>query len=190
MAVDVVLVVILSYRMINNFSSIIDLIHAIVIGLDVNSDWARVGVVTYADNVTYIVALNQSIGQQSNLLEYLNFYAYGGASNMIAALRTMRQTVFTAANGARGAGVARQIAVLVGDGYSTVDAATTVGEAQSAKSAGIEMHSIVVVDASGDYDLATMTAISSDPTRFVYKLQTVSDIGAVSAALLGNICRT
>ena len=79
---DVVLVLDLSGSVEAEYELIMDFSRALSLGLDINSDSARVGVVTFADNVSNVILLDQFIQQQRNFIEALNFPHHRGATNI------------------------------------------------------------------------------------------------------------
>jgi len=64
------------YELIMNFS------RAIVPGLNINDDRARVGVVAFCDNVSRVIVLNESIRRQNDLIEAFNFPHHRGKTNI------------------------------------------------------------------------------------------------------------
>ena len=64
------------------YELIMDFSRAVVQGLNINDDWARVGVVAFCDNVTRVIPLDQFIGRQSDLIEALNFPHHRGRTNI------------------------------------------------------------------------------------------------------------
>ena len=79
---DVVLVLDLSGSVEAEYDLIIDFSRALSLGLSINSDAVRVGVVAFCDNVSRVIYLNEFIGQQSRFIEHLNFPHHRGATNI------------------------------------------------------------------------------------------------------------
>ena len=78
--VDVVLMLDLSGSV--EYQLVTELGRALVLELQVNTDAVRVGVVTFSDNVSRVIALDAFVRQQSNLIETLNFQQLRGKTNI------------------------------------------------------------------------------------------------------------
>jgi len=79
---DVVLLLDLSGSVEAEYELIMDFSRALSLGLDINSDAVRVGVVAFSDNVSHVINLDQFIGQQRNFTEALNFPHHRGKTNI------------------------------------------------------------------------------------------------------------
>jgi len=79
---DVVLLLDLSGSVEAEYNLIMDFARALAVGLPVNTDAVRVGVVAFSDNVSRIIYLNEFAGQQRNLIEALNFRHHRGRTNI------------------------------------------------------------------------------------------------------------
>jgi len=77
---DLVLVLDLSGSV--EYDLIMDFSRALSLGLNINSDAVRVGVVAFSDNVSRVIQLDQFITQQRNFIEALNFPRRLGATNI------------------------------------------------------------------------------------------------------------
>ena len=67
---DAVLVLDLSSSV--EYDIIMDFTRALSLGLHINSDAVRLGLVAFSDNVFHVINLDQFIGQQRNFSEALN----------------------------------------------------------------------------------------------------------------------
>ena len=88
--VDVALLLDLSgsveYELVTEFA------RALVLELQVNTDAVRVAVVTFADNVTRVIMLDEFVAQQRNLIETLNFQQVQGKTNIQVTPPSARST--------------------------------------------------------------------------------------------------
>jgi len=85
-----VLVLDLSGSVEAEYQLIMDFSRALSVGLDINHDSVRVGVVAFSDNVSHIYYLSRFIGQQRNLIESLEFPHHRGATN----IQVTRQIIY------------------------------------------------------------------------------------------------
>jgi len=73
------------YDLITQFS------RTLSIGLSINNDAVRVGVVVFSGNVSRVIPLNQFITRQRNLIQALNFARrHGKATNIQVAILSSR----------------------------------------------------------------------------------------------------
>ena len=79
---DIVLVLDLSGSVEAEYDLIMDFSRALVAGLNIDDDWARVGVVAFCDNVSNVIPLDQFIRRQNDLIEALNFPHHRGKTNI------------------------------------------------------------------------------------------------------------
>jgi len=64
------------------YEPIMEFSRALALNLNINSDAVRIGVVTFADNVSNVILLDQFIQQQRNFIEALNFRQHRGETNI------------------------------------------------------------------------------------------------------------
>lgn len=102
-----------------NFEKVVDFVKSIIEGLRVgsvdSSRPSRVGLLTYSDGVNVQFHLN-TFAMKYNILNAFPPHYTMGRTNTAQALRVMRQTMFTQANGDQSG--AKNLAVVITDGYS------------------------------------------------------------------------
>jgi hypothetical protein len=166
------------YRLVTTFA------RNVTYGLNIDSDLVRIGAVTYATTVTDQFGMDTYSGFKTAVINAMNFYHEGGRTNTQEAL-SVALNQFTPARGDR-AGV-QNVIILVTDGYSNVDKEMTVPNAVTVKNAGIDLYSIAIGETPNDLEL---TEVSSDPTsEYLYRLQSLDDVEAVSNNLLDRLCQ-
>jgi len=79
---DVALLLDLSGSVEAEYDLIMDFSRALTLGLSINNDAVRVGVVPFSDNVSRVIYLNQFIGRQHDLVEVFNFAHHRGRTNI------------------------------------------------------------------------------------------------------------
>jgi len=84
---DVVLILDLSGSVEAEYELIMAFSRALVLGLSINSDSVRVGIVAFSDNVSHVIQLDEYIRQQRNLTERLNFPHHRGETHIQVAVQ-------------------------------------------------------------------------------------------------------
>ncbi|KAG8516266.1 Collagen alpha-4(VI) chain [Galemys pyrenaicus] len=101
-----------------NFQKVKNFLHSVVLGLDISSDQAQVGLVQYSDNIYPTFQLNQ-YSQRNSVLEQIQNLPYRtGGTNTESSLEFIRTTYLTEAAGSGAKGRVPQIVILVTDGES------------------------------------------------------------------------
>lgn len=97
----------------------------------------------------------------------------------------MRTTHFTPSHGQR-TGV-RNVAVLISDGNSNINADNTVPEADRARSQGIDVYSVGL---GRNPNLPELNDISNDPdSEYVVRLPSLTDVDSAANELLERLCK-
>jgi len=79
---DVVLILDLSGSVEAEYELIMDFARALSLGLSIDSDSVRVGVVAFSDNASHVIQLDEFIQRQRNFIERLNFPHHRGETNI------------------------------------------------------------------------------------------------------------
>lgn len=184
---DVVFVLDGSGSLENSFEVSLRLTKFIVQGLNFAGGQTRVGVLTYSDQPSVGFYLNR----YSDLRSVLNAIAFNqaaGATNTQAALDQLRLSMFTASNGDR-QGV-DNIAVVLTDGLSNVNADQTIPKAQLAQQNGITIIGVGIEDQDGMNLMEVEDISSQPPSKYSFAVIDTSDAGLMSTAnrILDLIC--
>lgn len=185
---DVVFVLDGSGSLEDSFEISLNLTKLIVEGLNFAGGRSRVGVLTFSDQPFVGFYLNR-YPDSTSVLNAIAFSQVVGYTNTQAALDQLRLSMFTASNGDR-QGV-DNIAIVITDGNSNVDADQTIPKAQLAQQSGITIIGVGIEDQDG-MNLMEIEGISSQPpSRYSFAMIDTSDTGVMSTAnsILDLICQ-
>ena len=170
----------------DNFELLLNFVTAIVNRLSIGPDASRVGVVTYSNTASNIIYLND-FGSKYDLIDAIMRIGYlGGTTNTSGALQVMRTEQFTSENGDRPN--VPNVAIVVTDGRSTVDADQTLPQARAARDDGIQMFAVGI---TSDIDIYEVRGISSEPQLLGESYFTSTDftnLNDIVDNLLNNAC--
>jgi len=156
----------------------------VVSGLDVTNDNARVGAITFSDEVVGQFYMKDYIGQAVALYNAFDFYDVFGTTNTPAALTDAQTQQFTMANGDRD-GIPNYI-VIVSDGYSDVNQQNTIPDAMALKNQGVTIYSIAV---GPDPQYSELNGMASTPSsQYVIPLPMMGNITSTANTLLQRLC--
>ena len=161
----------------------IELARTIAWGMDMNLDRTRVSGLAFSTNIIDRFHLNQ-YEEKEQVINALTFYDRGSKTNIPLALTELMFDLFVPNNGDRN-GVPN-VAVLLTDGYATIDEFRVSGLVQQVKDRGIELY-IVGVGDNIKLDLPTWTSPTS--TDHYFRLQDRSEIPRVADNILNQLCR-
>lgn len=125
-----------------NFDEMKDFVKDFLLDADIDKDKARVGVIIYSTSEHVMFQMNHYHTKADVFKAVDNIKYITGVTNTAGALKTMRENMFSAANGDR-PGV-KNIAIVVTDGMSNVNPSKTVPEANDARANNIEIFAIGV----------------------------------------------
>ena len=166
------------YEMTINFA------RAVVQGLDMSVGRSQVAAVAFSSDVVDFFPLNRYTDKES-VLTALYFFHQLGRTNAQAAIRKMRNDIFTPSGGDR-FGIPN-IAILVSDGNSNVDEFNTIPEANRAKDQDIE---IITVAIGENVNLIELEQVASEvDSDHIYRLERTEDIDEVARRLLDYVCQ-
>ncbi|KAI0230324.1 Collagen alpha-6(VI) chain [Lamellibrachia satsuma] len=183
-SLDLVFVMDLSGSVENEYEMSVQFAQRVVYGLNMRYDRTRVAVVTFSTTVGDQFYLN-SYTSKDAIINAMNFHHKGGRTNTQEALNVMRTTHFTPSHGQR-TGV-RNVAVLISDGNSNINADNTVPEADRARSQGIDVYSVGL---GRNPNLPELNDISNDPdSEYVVRLPSLTDVDSAANELLERLCK-
>jgi collagen type VI alpha len=181
---DIVFVLDLSGSLEEVYDVVIQFAKRSILSLPVGSGLTRVSVVTYAEIPKLVFDLN-AYTSTATIRNALAFSKAGGTTNTQEAIRLAYQTAFTTTRGDR-SGV-KNVMVVVSDGQSNVQPASTIPEATSAKQQGIELFAVGI---GQDVNVAEIDGMASEPrqSHMVY-VPTAADVDAGAKRLLDLLCQ-
>ena len=141
-----------------NFQKVLTFVKDFLSDADIDSGNVRVAVVIYSSKVQVQFYLNR-YRKKEEVLDAIDRIPYiAGSTNTYGGLNTMKEVMFSAANGDR-ANVPN-LAMLITDGVSNINAFKTIPEAESARAQGIHIYSIGI----GLADTSELKKIASAPS--------------------------
>jgi collagen type VI alpha len=184
---DVVFVLDLSGS-VTQYRTIIDLIRAIIYGLDVTNDQVLVGFVTYSTDVNDHFFLNMYSRSRSALITAVNFNELGGTTNTQGALNFVKDSVFTTSNGDR-PGV-DNVVILLSDGYSDEPEGSSpdANAGSSLKQSGATIYTIGFGAAPNILELNTLASAPTSMHTFVLPSANTTDITTTANSLIAQLC--
>ena len=143
---------------VENYDLLLNFVVSIVDELEIGPTATRVGLVLFSDIGEMIFPLD-AYSEKSDLIEAILETKYvGGNTNTSGGLLIMQNEAFTTAMGDR-ANYAN-VAIVITDGYSTYDNASTIPNAIAAREKGIEIMTVGITD---DINLNEVQMMSSAP---------------------------
>lgn len=160
-----------------------EFIHSVVNILDIGPNKTRVGVITFSDQVEFLIKLEYNL-QKEDFISLLNTAKFhGGGTDTATALRRMREDGFFKSEDEMREEVAR-IAIVLTDGLSlTPD--VTAREADMLRKLGVQLFSVGI---GQGIDKRELTDIASKPSD-KYLLH-VDNFGALSTIKMKLAART
>ncbi len=144
----------------DNWNLILTFMRNIVNGLDIGYTGYRVGLVRYSENADNIFYLNTYTSKSQLLNALINVQYIGSFTNTAGGLREMTYTQFTSGNGDRAD--YPNVAVVITDGKSNIDANRVLSDAVTAQGLGIKIISVGITAAT---DPAEVKGVSSPPQQ-------------------------
>jgi collagen type VI alpha len=164
-----------------------DFVAGVVSQLDIAADRTRVAAIYYSDTAYTGFTLNTYTVRQDVIQAVLNLPYLGGRTNTMSALNMLRTTIYQASNGDRAS--TPNIAILIANGESTMNADQVASAATACRNAGITL--LTVVAESLMCNSSEMLSIVSSPVqRNMFVTPTVSLLSNVSNAVLAATCNS
>ena len=191
-AADIVLLLDQSSSIVNDgygydnwYVSMLGFATSIVQAFPISPQLTQVGVILFSDRIDTMFHLDTHSNKNSVVSAIRNLDLAGGDTNIAAALRSARHSMFSVRRGART--TVPKILILVTDGKANVEPTRTLLEANLTKSAGIEIFTIGI---TSSISFRQLRAIATAPwqTHFYY----ASNFRALSSVLqnlLDNSCK-
>ncbi|XP_026769414.3 collagen alpha-6(VI) chain-like [Pangasianodon hypophthalmus] len=152
-------------------------------GLHIESNSVRVGIVLYSETPTAEFYLN-TFNSKSEILQYIKRLPFGGGESKISrALKFAREKVFAKEMGSRRAIGVQQIAVVITEEKS-LDSVTAAEAAKLIRS-GVQVYALGL---SNDNEEQLKQIASYPPAKFVFSLQSFSNLGKVEKILRKTVC--
>ncbi|WAR09866.1 MATN1-like protein [Mya arenaria] len=172
-AADIYFVIDSSYSINSeNFAKEMEFIHSVVDVLDIGPNKTRVGVMTFSDDVEFLIRLEHNLSKQELLMFSNNAKYVGGGTDTANALRRLREEGFYG-NTVQERDIVARIAIILTDGLS-VSPESTATEANMLRKVGVQIFSIGIGEG---IDKKELIDIASKPTD-KYVLH-VDDFGAL-----------
>lgn len=151
--------------------------------LTIESNSVRVGIVLYSDTPSADYYLN-TFSSKSKILQYIKRLLFGGAESKTSrALKFAREKVFAKELGSRHAMGVQQIAVVITEVKSLDDVAAA--EAAKLIRSGVKLYALGVTN---DNVEVLQRIASYPPTKFVFSLQSFSNLDKVEKKLWETVC--
>lgn len=179
---DIVLIVDVSNKM-KSPDLVRGFLNRLINGLQIEPYRVRVGIVLYSETSSADFYLN-TFNSKSKILQYIKRLLFGGAeSNTSGALRFAREKMFTKELGSRRAMGVQQIAIVITE-VTSLDSVTTEEAAKLMRS-GVRVYALGV----RDDNVEQLKQIASyPPTKFVFSLQSFSNLDKVEKLLREAVC--
>ena len=152
---------------------------------NIDADNVRVGIVIYSTKVSIQFQMNRYIGDKVGLYRAIDRIPYQyGSTNTFGGLNTMRTQMFTRATGDRPD--VDNVAIVITDGVSNINARRTIPEAEMARHQGIHIYAIGI----GLTDTTELDGIASRPiedNRFA--VQDFNDLKLLRDKVFSSFCQ-
>ncbi|XP_059364620.1 collagen alpha-6(VI) chain-like [Carassius carassius] len=167
----------------SNFDLVRQFLHRTISGLEVNSDSVRVGMILYNDKPRAEIYLDTFI-TKSDILNYIKIIQYrGGGTSTGAALKLVKDNIFTKTRGSRKDLGVKQIAVVITDGKSQDD---VTGPAAELRRSGVTVYALGLKNAS----VEELKKIGSYPERqFVFNVDSFQMLTSLEKSLRKSLCK-
>lgn len=143
----------------HNFKQLIEFVTNVLRSADIDSGKVRVAMITFDTDIYVPFHLNSYSSKQQVFSAVRNASYTFGNSNIAGALKMARSEIFSAENGDRSN--VSNIAILLTDGLSNVNADQTLQEASMTRMAGIQIFAVGI----GLSNISEINRIASRPIR-------------------------
>ncbi len=180
---DVAFMIDLSGSVVEVHQIAIEMAREISWGLDMSFERTRISAVAFADGVVDKFYLNQYTDREQ-VQNALTYYNKGGRTNLPLALDTAMNDLLIQPNGER-PGVPN-VAILISDGYATVEEWRVNGLVQQLKDRGIELFTIGM-GPNPNPELPDWASPTS--SEHYYYVPDLSQVQRVAGDILNILCR-
>jgi Mg-chelatase subunit ChlD len=166
-----------------NYEVMKDFIKYFLLHAAVNTGDVRVGIIIYSTEDYLQFHLN-AYTDKLEMYDAIDAMPYRhGSTNTADALRTMRTEMFTAANGDRPD--VPNVAIVITDGVSNINARRTIPEAVEAQRSGITVYAIGI----GLTDTTELDGIASKPVdEYRYSVKEFTDLRDLREKVFASLC--
>ncbi|KAL5006010.1 hypothetical protein ScPMuIL_017168 [Solemya velum] len=166
-----------------NFQKMLLFCKELLMNADIDSGNVRVGIVLYSSEVNVQFQLSRYSSRAAMFDRIDNIEYIPGNTNTAGGIRTMRQEMFTRANGDRPN--VRNVAIVMTDGVSNINSHSTLTEAETARLDGIHIYAIGI----GLTDTRELNGIASLPaSQNSFSVQSFDDLHGVDEKIFQGIC--
>lgn len=166
-----------------NFKLVLDFLKDFLDYADVDNGNVRVGVVLYSTKVQVEFHMN-AYSTKSELMTAIDNIPYVyGSTNTAGGLRAMREEMFTAQTGDRSD--VPNVAIVLTDGVSNINARQTIPEAEEARKAGIKIYAIGIGIAE-TRELDGMASHPIEQNRFI--VQDFKELQTLKEKVFTSVC--
>jgi collagen type VI alpha len=149
----------------------------------IDSGHVGVGVLIYSTE-DYLQFNMNTYATKSEIMDAIDAIPYRyGSTNTADALKTMREVMFTEANGDR-PGV-ENICIIITDGVSNINARRTIPEAQKSHDAGIHIYAIGI-GLTDTYEIDGIATPPFEQNRF--EINDFSDLRGLEETVFSSVC--
>ena len=154
--------------------------------LNVEPGGSRIGVVRFSNAAQNVFFLN-TYSEKADIMRAIQLMPYGGGkTNTSGGLRLMREQQFRVSNGDR-RGVL-DMAIVITDGVSTVDAELTIPEAEAARASGIQILAIGITNSTDEEELKSMSSRPQHVNRNYFNNADFRALSTVVDSVSSQIC--
>ena len=168
-----------------NYEVMKDFVKFFLYNAAIDNGNVRVGMIIYS-TADYLQWNLNEYTDSGSLFDAIDFMPYRyGSTNTADALKTMRTEMFTAANGDRPD--VENIAIVITDGVSNINARRTIPEADEARQAGIHVYAIGI----GLTDTTELDGIANKPleeNRFA--VQDFNELKDIRTTIFEALCNS
>jgi collagen type VI alpha len=166
------------------FPEVLDFAASIVGEIEVRAGKTQVGAVKWSDEGEIQFHLNQYKSQQDVIQALRHIQFVGGRTHTSAALRLMKDDMFTRSNGDRDN--APNVAVIITDGNSNINPELTIPDAIDARVQGIH---VIVVAVGTQLNLLELRGMASQPNaNTIITVDSIRNLPSVMNNVLDSIC--
>lgn len=168
----------------SNWNLIKNFVNNVIRNLNIGSNDTRISLIKFSHISNIEFHLNSYKSQEEIIAKISNTTLIGSKTNISGALRQMNDQVFTFEHGDRAD--VHNVAILLTDGQSNVNASGTILEAKRAKRLGVRLF---VIGLTNNILMNELKRMSSQPlTTHLFSRASYSLVSTVVSNLVWNVC--
>jgi len=170
----------------DNWQLILKFMQNFVRNIPVASDQFRIGLIKYSDTAQNVFYLNRYNNRNDviNAIAALDYEGYN--TNTADAISKMYNEQFTSTNGDRSD--ARNIAIVITDGESTINQGSTIPNAEEARRRGIQMFSVGITDQAKEQELRQISSQPQELNKNYYMSADFVSLNEILETIVGEAC--